>query len=91
MGLGLTQFLVENISLPLKVEAALGKRSSMSVLRNLVSTRSSNNWTAPGDYVLTASCKIGCEARPKCFEADEGFAAISVMSAHYKIAVEEKK
>ena len=35
MGLGLTQFLVENISLPPEVEAALDKRSSMSVLGNL--------------------------------------------------------
>ena len=35
MGLGLTQFLVENISLPAEVEAALDKRSSMSVLGNL--------------------------------------------------------
>ena len=35
MGLGLTQFLVENISLPPEVEAALDKRSSMNVLGNL--------------------------------------------------------
>ncbi len=35
MGLGLTQFLVENLSLPPEVEAALDKRSSMSVLGNL--------------------------------------------------------
>ncbi len=35
MGLGLTQFFVENLSLPPEVEAALDKRSSMSVLGNL--------------------------------------------------------
>jgi len=35
MGVALTQFFVENISLPPEVEAALDKRSQMSVLGNL--------------------------------------------------------
>jgi membrane protease subunit (stomatin/prohibitin family) len=35
MGISLTQFFVENISLPPEVEAALDKRSQMSVLGNL--------------------------------------------------------
>jgi membrane protease subunit (stomatin/prohibitin family) len=35
MGVSLTQFFVENISLPPEVEAALDKRSQMSVLGNL--------------------------------------------------------
>ena len=35
MGITLTQFFVENISLPPEVEAALDKRSQMSVLGNL--------------------------------------------------------
>jgi membrane protease subunit (stomatin/prohibitin family) len=35
MGIALTQFFVENISLPPEVEAALDKRSQMSVLGNL--------------------------------------------------------
>lgn len=35
MGLSVTQFFVENISLPPEVEAALDKRSQMSVLGNL--------------------------------------------------------
>ncbi|OWK36756.1 SPFH domain-containing protein [Fimbriiglobus ruber] len=35
MGISLTQFYVENISLPPEVEAALDKRSQMSVLGNL--------------------------------------------------------
>jgi membrane protease subunit (stomatin/prohibitin family) len=35
MGLAVTQFFVENISLPPEVEAALDKRSQMSVLGNL--------------------------------------------------------
>ena len=35
MGLSITQFFVENISLPPEVEAALDKRSQMSVLGNL--------------------------------------------------------
>jgi len=35
MGLGLTQFFIENISLPPEVEAALDKRSQMSVLGDL--------------------------------------------------------
>lgn len=35
MGVGLTQFFIENISLPPEVEAALDKRSQMSVLGNL--------------------------------------------------------
>ena len=35
MGISLTQFFVENVSLPPEVEAALDKRSQMSVLGNL--------------------------------------------------------
>jgi len=35
MGVGLTQFYIENISLPPEVEAALDKRSQMGVLGNL--------------------------------------------------------
>lgn len=35
MGIGLTQFFVENISMPPEVEAALDKRSQMGVLGNL--------------------------------------------------------
>ena len=35
MGVGLTQFFVENISMPPEVEAALDRRSQMSVLGNL--------------------------------------------------------
>jgi membrane protease subunit (stomatin/prohibitin family) len=35
MGIGITQFFVENISLPPEVEQALDKRSSMGVLGNL--------------------------------------------------------
>lgn len=35
MGLNLTQFLVENISLPKEVEEALDKRSSMGIIGNL--------------------------------------------------------
>jgi membrane protease subunit (stomatin/prohibitin family) len=35
MGVGLTQFFVENVSLPPEVEAALDKRSQMGVLGNL--------------------------------------------------------
>jgi membrane protease subunit (stomatin/prohibitin family) len=35
MGISLTQFFVENISLPAEVEAALDKRSQMAVLGNL--------------------------------------------------------
>jgi membrane protease subunit (stomatin/prohibitin family) len=35
MGISLTQFFVENISLPPEVEAALDKRSQMGVLGNL--------------------------------------------------------
>lgn len=35
MGVGLTQFYVENVSLPPEVEAALDKRSQMGVLGNL--------------------------------------------------------
>jgi membrane protease subunit (stomatin/prohibitin family) len=35
MGIGLTQFFVENVSLPPEVEAALDKRSQMGVLGNL--------------------------------------------------------
>ena len=35
MGIGLTQFYVENVSLPPEVEAALDKRSQMGVLGNL--------------------------------------------------------
>jgi membrane protease subunit (stomatin/prohibitin family) len=35
LGLGLTKFLIENISLPPEVEAALDKRSSMGIIGNL--------------------------------------------------------
>ncbi|MGZ4038331.1 MAG: SPFH domain-containing protein [Bacteroidia bacterium] len=35
IGLGLTKFLIENVSLPPEVEAALDKRSSMGIIGNL--------------------------------------------------------
>src|ERR1700758_5009811 len=35
MGLDLTKFLIENVSLPPEVEAALDKRSSMGIIGNM--------------------------------------------------------
>src|SRR5262249_57509068 len=49
MGLTVTQFLVENISLPPDVEQMLDKRSSMAVLGNLDQYTKFQTGTAIGD------------------------------------------
>lgn len=48
-------------------------------------------WTAPGDYELVVSWKTAVNPAPKGSEANEGFGAVVVTAAPFKMTVTEKK
>lgn len=80
---------------PEAVEIAPGKSHSFPVKALVSGHRGASKfsyWTEPGDYELVATLKTGVSPAPKgAKDAGDGFGAVTLTSAAFKLTVEEKK
>ena len=81
--------------LPKAVEIEAGKTASIPVKSLVSGMRGVTHysfWTEPGEYELVATLRTGMNPAPKgAKEGMDGFGVVTLTSAPFKIAVEEKK
>lgn len=76
--------------MPEEVELAAGKSIEFTLTALSSGFRGASKftyWTAAGDYELVASWKTGVSPAPKGSKVSEGFGAVTVTSAPFKITV----